>query len=83
MRFASLGSGSEGNGLLVECGATRVLIDCGFSLSESVSRLDRLLALAAATSPDVVHGPLEILLHELFEASVFAWVHFEPSPPCQ
>ena len=32
MRFASLGSGSEGNALLVEVGATRVLIDCGFTL---------------------------------------------------
>jgi phosphoribosyl 1,2-cyclic phosphodiesterase len=42
VRFASLGSGSEGNGLVVECGATRVLIDCGFSLSEAVSRLERL-----------------------------------------
>ncbi|HEY3565490.1 MAG TPA: MBL fold metallo-hydrolase, partial [Casimicrobiaceae bacterium] len=29
MRFASLGSGSEGNGLVVEVGDTRILIDCG------------------------------------------------------
>ncbi len=42
MRFASLGSGSEGNGLLVECGDTRVLVDCGFSLTETRSRLARL-----------------------------------------
>jgi len=41
MRFASLGSGSEGNGLLVESGATRVLVDCGFRLSETVKRLGR------------------------------------------
>ncbi|MGA3251774.1 MAG: MBL fold metallo-hydrolase, partial [Paraburkholderia sp.] len=38
MRFASLGSGSEGNALLVEVqsGATttRVLLDCGFSARE-------------------------------------------------
>lgn len=39
MRFASLGSGSEGNGLLVESGNTRVLVDCGFKLSETVRRL--------------------------------------------
>jgi phosphoribosyl 1,2-cyclic phosphodiesterase len=42
MRFASLGSGSEGNGLLVESGNTRVLVDCGFKLSETVRRLARL-----------------------------------------
>src|SRR5688572_27728022 len=41
MRFASLGSGSEGNGLLVESGNTRVLADCGFKLSEAVMRLAR------------------------------------------
>lgn len=39
MRFASLGSGSEGNALLVEAGATRLLMDCGFGLRETVSRL--------------------------------------------
>lgn len=42
MRFASLGSGSEGNGLVVEAGGTRVLMDCGFGLAESVTRLARL-----------------------------------------
>lgn len=42
MRFASLGSGSEGNGLVVEAGATRVLLDCGFGLAECVARLARL-----------------------------------------
>jgi phosphoribosyl 1,2-cyclic phosphodiesterase len=42
MRFASLGSGSEGNGLVVEAGATRVLMDCGFGLADSVTRLARL-----------------------------------------
>ena len=41
MRFASLGSGSEGNGLLVEVGATRILADCGFSLGDTVARLAR------------------------------------------
>lgn len=42
MRFASLGSGSQGNGLVVECRNTRVLLDCGFSLNGTVSRLARL-----------------------------------------
>lgn len=42
MRFASLGSGSEGNGLLVEVGSTRVLIDCGFGVRETVARLARI-----------------------------------------
>ena len=42
MRFASLGSGSEGNGLVVEAGSTRVLMDCGFGLADSIVRLARL-----------------------------------------
>ena len=42
MRFACLGSGSEGNALVVEVGATRVLLDCGFSTKETVLRLGRL-----------------------------------------
>ena len=42
MRFASLGSGSAGNGLVVEAGRTRVMLDCGFGLSDTVSRLARL-----------------------------------------
>lgn len=42
MRFASLGSGSEGNGLVAEVGATRILVDCGFGVRETVMRLARL-----------------------------------------
>lgn len=42
IRFASLGSGSEGNGLVVESGKTRILADCGFRLSDTVTRLSRL-----------------------------------------
>lgn len=42
IRFASLGSGSSGNGLLVESGATRLLVDCGFGLRETGARLNRL-----------------------------------------
>ena len=42
MRFASLGSGSEGNGLVVEAGGTTVLIDCGFGIRDTAARLGRL-----------------------------------------
>ncbi len=42
MRFASLGSGSEGNGLVVRAGATCLLLDCGFGLAETRRRLARL-----------------------------------------
>ena len=46
MRFASLGSGSRGNALVVEAEAdgqcTRVLLDCGFGPRELVQRLARL-----------------------------------------
>ena len=45
MRFCSLGSGSGGNGTLIEASQgitrTRVLVDCGFSLRELTRRLER------------------------------------------
>lgn len=46
MRFSSLGSGSEGNAWLVEAGSesgpkTRVMVDCGFTLKDTVFRLQR------------------------------------------
>lgn len=41
MQFASLGSGSRGNGTLVESGNACVLVDCGFSVKETVKRLAR------------------------------------------
>jgi phosphoribosyl 1,2-cyclic phosphodiesterase len=43
MRFCSLGSGSEGNALVVEVAdgatSTRVMLDCGFGLAETELRL--------------------------------------------
>jgi phosphoribosyl 1,2-cyclic phosphodiesterase len=42
MRFAVLGSGSQGNGTLVASDTTCVLVDCGFSLRETERRLARL-----------------------------------------
>lgn len=51
MRFASLGSGSQGNGLVVEVNNTRLLLDCGFTLRDTVFRLERL-----GLSPDGLAG---------------------------
>jgi phosphoribosyl 1,2-cyclic phosphodiesterase len=42
IRFASLGSGSRGNALLVQSGRTRLLIDCGFGPRVLAQRLARL-----------------------------------------
>jgi phosphoribosyl 1,2-cyclic phosphodiesterase len=46
LRFGSLGSGSEGNALIVEVksivGTTRIMMDCGFGLAETERRLARL-----------------------------------------
>ncbi len=42
MRFASIGSGSEGNGLVVESGCTRIMIDCGFGVRDTATRLARI-----------------------------------------
>jgi phosphoribosyl 1,2-cyclic phosphodiesterase len=42
INFASLGSGSAGNALLVESGATCVMVDCGFGQRETLRRLARL-----------------------------------------
>lgn len=53
MRFASLGSGSRGNALLVEAGGTKLLVDCGFSLRSAVSRLARL-----SIAPEEITGIL-------------------------
>lgn len=47
MRFASLGSGSRGNGTLVQAGDTLLLVDCGFTLRETEQRLARLGVTAA------------------------------------
>lgn len=54
MRFASLGSGSRGNALVVEAGRTRVLLDCGFGINETVQRLSRLSLLPADLSAILV-----------------------------
>jgi phosphoribosyl 1,2-cyclic phosphodiesterase len=40
--FASLGSGSRGNGTVVRFGSTTLLVDCGFTLKQTTLRLARL-----------------------------------------
>lgn len=59
IRFASLGSGSEGNALLVESGGTRVMLDCGFSTAETVRRLGRL-----GVSPETIDAVLVTHEHD-------------------
>jgi phosphoribosyl 1,2-cyclic phosphodiesterase len=57
LRFASLGSGSEGNALIVEAGETRLMLDCGFGLAETELRLSRL-----GLAPNDINGIL--ITHE-------------------
>jgi phosphoribosyl 1,2-cyclic phosphodiesterase len=57
MRFASLGSGSRGNALVVEAKKTQLLLDCGFGIRETVARLSRL-----DLQPDCLAGIL--ITHE-------------------
>ncbi len=40
MRFTILGSGSKGNATIVQSGSTTIMIDCGFTIKESVRRLE-------------------------------------------
>jgi phosphoribosyl 1,2-cyclic phosphodiesterase len=42
LRFASIGSGSSGNALVVESGTTRLMMDCGFGVGETRERLNRI-----------------------------------------
>lgn len=59
MRFACLGSGSQGNGLVVEVANTRLLLDCGFALKETIARLARL-----GLEPDMIDGIVVTHEHE-------------------
>jgi phosphoribosyl 1,2-cyclic phosphodiesterase len=51
LKFASLGSGSEGNALLISAASansrTTVMLDCGFAIKETERRLQRLGMLAS------------------------------------
>jgi len=67
VRFASLGSGSQGNALVVEAGGTRVLLDCGFSVRDAGSRLAR-----AGLSPADLAGIVVTHEHADHADGVFA-----------
>jgi phosphoribosyl 1,2-cyclic phosphodiesterase len=66
MRFASLGSGSRGNSLIVDAGGTRLLLDCGFSARSVEARLARLSIL-----PEEIDGILLTHEHSDHIAGVF------------
>lgn len=66
MRFASLGSGSAGNGLVVEAATTRLLLDCGFGLRGTIMRLGRL-----GLAPEQLSGILVTHEHDDHAGGVF------------
>ena len=66
MRFSSIGSGSAGNGLVVEQGTTRLLLDCGFGLRDTEQRLARI-----QLTPDQLSGILITHEHEDHAGGVF------------
>ena len=57
MRFASLGSGSAGNCMVIEQASTRLLLDCGFGAKEMLTRLAKL-----GLAPEQISGIL--ITHE-------------------
>jgi phosphoribosyl 1,2-cyclic phosphodiesterase len=65
MRFASLGSGSRGNALIVEVADTCVMLDCGFPLKETIGRLARI-----GLAPDDVDAILVTHEHDDHVAGV-------------
>jgi len=70
VRFASLGSGSEGNALLISTSSgstqTTVMLDCGFGLRETETRLQR-----HGLSPSSLHGIIVTHEHHDHIAGVF------------
>jgi phosphoribosyl 1,2-cyclic phosphodiesterase len=66
MRFSSIGSGSAGNGLVVEQSSTRLLLDCGFGLRDAEQRLARINLM-----PDQITGILITHEHEDHAGGVF------------
>jgi outer membrane protein assembly factor BamC len=69
IRFASLGSGSQGNALIVDAGETKVLLDCGFLGTHGGSqRLARL-----GTAPDELTAIVVTHEHADHVEGVFAF----------
>jgi len=66
MRFASLGSGSAGNGLVVEHQHTTLLMDCGFGIRDAVKRLERI-----GIMPESINGILVTHEHDDHAGGVF------------
>ena len=70
---ASLGSGSSGNALLVRAGSTLLLVDCGFTMKETVARMATL---------DVAPHQLDavLLTHEHGDHTKGCLLYTSPSP---
>lgn len=66
-RFASLGSGSKGNGLIFESGSSRILLDCGFNVRDAGARLGRL-----GLSPSDLSGIIVTHEHSDHVSGVFS-----------
>ena len=75
IRFASLGSGSAGNALLVESGATCLMVDCGFGQRETIRRLARLGRL-----PEQINGILVTHEHGDHVGGVFPFARRNKIP---
>jgi phosphoribosyl 1,2-cyclic phosphodiesterase len=79
LRFASLGSGSEGNALLISAGVgadrTTVMLDCGFGIREAERRLARLGLL-----PTDLHGILVTHEHQDHVGGVFKFARRHGTP---
>ena len=85
LRFTSLGSGSSGNALVVECDGTRVMMDCGFTISETKLRLERVglapsdLAFVASAKHraqvkgEIAASPAEVFARLADQSSWPAW----------
>ncbi len=68
LRFASLGSGSAGNGLVAEAGRSRLLLDCGFSVRDTTARLARI-----GVEPDDLSGIIVTHEHDDHVGGVFGF----------